>query len=274
MTEAHTEREFAKFMSELVGTNATLSYFCDFNKAGRNVARVAMRLNQLNFLIGQPNMEKAVRLLWEENPKVFSILDILIAVRRSQKKKVIGNRGKMVPLECYFETVEGVLTFLAETGLQAMLQSKQVKDLVDYVFGVEVGLDSNSRKNRGGNAFADKIATIFEAHSVEFEREINSTAYPELNILGMDKKRFDFVVSSSRKKYLIEVNFYNTGGSKLNEVARSYSDLAPKINAVDGFEFVWITDGLGWTHARNKLGEAFRIIPCVYNLASVTTFID
>ena len=92
-------------------------------------------------------------------------------------------------------------------------------------------------------------------------------------MLGADEKRFDFFIKTPAKKYLIEVNFYSGGGSKLNEVARSYTDLAPKVNSVDGFEFVWITDGIGWKSARNKLEEAYNTIPSVYNLTSVSSFI-
>lgn len=94
------------------------------------------------------------------------------------------------------------------------------------------------------------------------------------NVLGDDEKRFDFVIKTTSKTYLIEVNFYSGGGSKLNEVARSYSDIAPKINSVPGFEFVWITDGIGWKSARNKLQEAYNIIPSIYNLTNIKDFLD
>lgn len=95
-----------------------------------------------------------------------------------------------------------------------------------------------------------------------------------MKALGADNKRFDFVIRTSEKIYLIEANFYTGGGSKLNEVARSYSELAPKINAVPGFEFVWITDGIGWESARNKLEEAFAHIPSVYNLTNINELIS
>lgn len=93
-------------------------------------------------------------------------------------------------------------------------------------------------------------------------------------MLGDDEKRFDFVIKTSKKTYLIEVNFYSGGGSKLNEVARSYSDIAPKVNSVLGFEFVWITDGIGWKSAKNKLQEAYNIIPSIYNLTSIKDFLQ
>ena len=86
MNKAHTEKQFDEFLSQLLDTNATLDFFCDFKKINRNVNEVSIKLNQLNYLIGQENMEAAIRELWHENKNVFSVLDILIAVRRKDKK--------------------------------------------------------------------------------------------------------------------------------------------------------------------------------------------
>ena len=118
------------------------------------------------------------------------------------------------------------------------------------------------------------IAEILKENGVTYRQEVYSSEFPELSVLGADEKRFDFLVETPKKKYLIEVNFYSGGGSKLNEVARAYTELAPKVNSVKGFEFVWITDGIGWKSARNKLEEAYNTIPSVYNLASIGSFID
>lgn len=274
MTKAHSEQEFQSFLSQLKETNATLDYWCDFKKIAENVEEISIKLNQLNYLIGQTDMDKAIRRLWNENPKVFSILDILIAVRKKDKKKVITDSGDVQLIEHYFDTVEGVITYINETGLKEVFQAKQVKNLVDYVFGVEAGLDSNARKNRSGHIMENRIAFILSENGIKYEKEIYSTIYPELSILGEDKKRFDFVITTKNKVYLIEVNFYSGGGSKLNEVARSYSDIGPKINSLPNFEFVWITDGQGWLSAKNKLEEAFFIIPNVYNLTTISEFIQ
>ena len=117
------------------------------------------------------------------------------------------------------------------------------------------------------------MANIFKEYHVSFRQEVYSSEFPELSVLGTDEKRFDFYIDTPKKKYLIEVNFYSGGGSKLNETARSYTELAPRVNSVDGFEFVWITDGIGWRSARNKLEEAYNTIPCVYNLTTIKDFI-
>ena len=142
------------------------------------------------------------------------------------------------------------------------------------MFGVETGLDSNARKNRSGHVMEDVVAEILIENGIDYRTEVYSSEWKELTkALGDDEKRFDFVIETPQKIYLIEVNFYSGGGSKLNEVARAYSDIAPKINAVAGFEFVWITDGIGWNSAKNKLQEAFNIIPSIYNLTSIHNFI-
>lgn len=269
----HTKEEFRRFMSQLKETNATLDYYCDFEKIQANVEAISIKLNQLNYLIGQDDLDAAIRRLWKENPKVFEVMDILIAVRTSDNKKAIMEDGTVKLISSFFHDVQGVIDYVHGTGLDKVLKNKQVNNLVDYVFGVETGLDTNARKNRSGSLMEGQVASIFDEAGINYRSEVYSTEFPELSVLGEDKKRFDFVVATDECTYLVEVNFYSGGGSKLNEVARAYSELSPKINAVDGFRFVWITDGVGWNSARNKLEEAFYAIPDVYNLTTVSKFI-
>lgn len=274
MTSNNNNNGFETFLSQLKETNATLDFFCDFNKVEENVQKVEFNLNKLNYLIGKDNMEEAIRFVWEQDPSAFSVLDIIIAVRKKDKKKVIDDKGNVTLIENYFDSVDSVITFIKETGLKEVFQSRQIKNLVDYVFGVEVGLDTNARKNRSGELMADRIGDIFDLNGIPYTREVNSTLFPRLKILGKDKKRFDFVVTTRAKIYLMEVNFYSGGGSKLNEVARSYSDIGPKINSLPEFEFVWVTDGQGWFSAKNKLEEAYSIIPNIYNLTTINDFVN
>lgn len=270
----HTSEQFDMFMSQLKETNTSLEFYCDFEKINNNVESISIKLNQLNYLIGQVDMDAAIRRLWNENKNVFSILEILIAVRVSDKKKAIMADGNVKLINSLFDSVDGVIEYIHGTGLDKVFKNKQIKNLVDYVFGVETGLDTNARKNRSGHLMEGQVASILDNASIIYRQEVYSTEYPELSVLGEDKKRFDFVVETNHCKYLMEVNFYSGGGSKLNEVARAYSELSPKINAVSGFEFVWITDGIGWKSARNKLQEAYSIIPNVYNLTDIKNFIN
>ncbi|MGM9746908.1 MAG: type II restriction endonuclease [Paludibacteraceae bacterium] len=265
---------FELFLSQLKRTNATLDGFTDFKKVSANVGKIAIKLNQLNYLLGKTDLHTAIKDLFDENPLTFEILEILVAVRKSDKKMVLNKDFKPQLLEDYFTTADGVIEYIEGTGLADVFRSKKITNLVDYVFGIEVGLDTNARKNRGGHNMEHAVAKIFTDAGIHYRTEVYSNEFADLKSLGGDLKRFDFVVETPVKTYLIETNFYNSGGSKLNEVARSYSELAPKINQYPAYEFVWITDGQGWLSAKNKLEEAFSIIPSLYNLTSLTSFIE
>ncbi len=264
--------QFKLFLSQLSETNSTLDIFTDFEKVKDNVNRISIKLNQLNYLIGKENLKEAVEALYKENKSVFEVLGILIAVR--ENKKAINEDGNIVPLETYFETPEKIVEFIEQTGLADVFRNKNITNLVDYVFGVEVGLDTNARKNRGGDNMSKAVSQIFDKAGIFYKKEVSTTLFPEIVSLGADVKRFDFVIKTQNKTYLIEANYYNGGGSKLNEIARSYSDVAPKINKYENFEFVWVTDGQGWLSAKNKLEEAFSIIPSIYNTATLHLFVD
>jgi type-2 restriction enzyme mboI len=267
------KEQFKIFLSQLSETNATLDYFVDFQKVIGNVRKIALKLNQLNYLIGKDNLEEAINELYEENPKVFEVLDILIAVR-NKNTKILDNIGKIVSLENYFTSPKSILEYICETRLAEVFKNKEITNLVDYVFGIEVGLDTNARKNRGGDNMSKAVSLLFDREEVYYKKEVNSTLFLDIESLGVDVKRFDFVIKTKKKTYLIETNFYNTGGSKLNEVARAYSEVAPKINQYENYEFVWITDGQGWLSAKNKLEEAYNAIPSVYNLTTLSKFVE
>lgn len=266
--------KFDVFLSQLKETNATLGFFTDFSKVSSSIAKIAVKLNQLNYLLGKDDLRAAVDLIYNENPKAFEVLDILVAVRKKDKKLVLNEKLQPVLLESFFNDVDSICTYIEGTGLGEVFRSKKITNLVDYVFGVEVGLDTNARKNRSGKLMAEAVAKVFAEAGIVYDEEVNSTTFNDLKGLGKDLKRFDFVIRKKEKIFLIETNFYNDGGSKPNEVARSYSDIAPKINANKKYEFVWITDGQGWLSAKNKLEEAYGIIPRVYNLTTLPSFVE
>lgn len=272
--KAHTDAQFEQFMSQLKETNATLDFYCDFKKIENNVADISISLNMLNYLLGKQDLRKAVEALWARDPKVFDVMDILIATRKKDNKMFFDDLGRFRTVHSLFSSVDGVVEFLEGTGLAEVFRKPEIKDLVDYVFGVETGLDTNARKNRSGDITETLVEKIFTKAGVKYEKQISSKTFPEIEkVLGVDQKVFDFVIKTTNKTYLIEVNFYSGGGSKLNEVARSYTELAPKVNSIPGFEFVWITDGVGWNSAKNKLQEAFATIPSIYNLTTINEYI-
>ena len=265
---------FDDFLNSMSETNATLDYFTDFDKVKKNVAQIEIKLNQLNYLLGKDDLTQAVYELYAECPNAFCILEILIAVRKKEQKKSLDEKGQVVTLNSYFQSEDKIIDFLNNTGLADVFRDKNIKNLVDYVFGIEVGLDTNARKNRGGDNMSKAVQSLFDSAGIYYKKEVRNTIFMEIESLGADVKQFDFVIKTKIKTYVIETNYYNSGGSKLNEVARAYTDVAPKINQYPQYEFVWITDGQGWKTAKNKLQEAYTHIPSVYNLYTLHGFIE
>jgi type II restriction enzyme len=270
----HSKEQFNSFMRQLKGTNRSLNFYCDFGKISRNVRNIAINLNTLNYLLTVKNLKQGVEDIWGQNPQAFNVLGILVAIRDDTNELVLNDLGAVVKMNDYYKNSQSVYNFIVETGLSNVFLSHQITNLVDYVFGIETGLDTNARKNRSGVIMENTIGSIFTRFDIPFSTQVSSKKYPDLKGLGTDEKVFDFSVSTKEKTYLIEVNFYSSGGSKLNEVARSYSELSPVINNNPKYEFVWITDGIGWNQASNKLEQAFNIISNIYNLTTIDQFIS
>lgn len=268
-------KDFNLFMSQLYETNATLDFYCDFEKIQKNVEYIAISLNMLNYLVGKENLKEAVQHLWNRDPSVFQVLDILIATRRRDNKMYLLANKTAQPISELYKSVDGVMEFLNGTGLATVFQRREIKNLVDYVFGVETGLDTNARKNRSGDVMENWVHNILIKNGIPCQKEVPSKLFPTVKaILGKDIKRFDFVIRTKVMTYLIEVNFFSKGGgSKPSEVARAYTELSPKINGIEGYKFVWITDGKGWDGV-GSFKEAYQEIPFIYNLSNVQEFVD
>lgn len=269
------ELGFNEFLNTLQDTNRKLSFYVDWQKCLSNKDEIKLCLNHLNFLLGvnKNEIKAKIHFLFAEYPKAFSCLNILIAVR-DKKEKLFNNQGLVFELKSYFETADKVYDFINESGLIDIFANSKIKDLNDYVFGIEVGLDTNARKNRSGTAMEKLLAKEFAKHNLTFKEQVEVNKFDDLNrCFGKDLKRFDFVIYGNNKTYFIECNFYSTAGSKLNEVARAYQEIAEKFNAFPNYDFIWITDGKGWLDAKSKLSEAYNLVK-IYNLSNLQNFIN
>ncbi|GAA7072973.1 type II restriction endonuclease [Helicobacter pylori] len=218
-------------------------------------------------------LKSCVKSLFKEYPKAFNVLNILIAVRNKDEVALDAD-GNFYPLHSYFENDEKVYQFICQTGLDQIFCNRNIKDLNDFVFGIEVGLDSNARKNRSGKVMENHLSGLFFQAQLNFKEQVDIREFEDLyQAFGDDIKKFDFVVCGKDKTYFIEANFYTISGSKLNEVARSYQELALKFEAFLNYEFIWITDGIGWLDAKSKLQEAYKSVE-IYNLSNVNDFIS
>lgn len=271
------------FLTTLSITNRTPEYYVNWDKVERETKQYELELNTLNYLIGKENIYEETLRLFEQQPNLIKAIPSLIASRDKVLDILsIDNNDDMSFERLDFskidtERIEDYVIFAEDSGLLDFLQNKANRSLVDYVYGVEAGLDSNARKNRSGTT----MEGILERHVSKLASELGlewkaqaTAAYikEKWNIeVPVDKseRRFDVAVYSSKnnKLWLIETNYYGGGGSKLKAVAGEFTELSQfVVQSKDDVEFVWVTDGQGWKTAHLPLSEAFGHIVNVFNL--------
>lgn len=277
-------RDFSTWLSGFRDSIADYGYYIDFEKVYCNVDRVRLELHLLNSLIGSKNIAEDFQTLVSRYPETLKCIPLLLAVRENEIFCQNENGGylyqfdlRKIPQNARLP-VEQYAYFMEQTGLFDLLQNRIIGNLVDYVTGVETGLDSNGRKNRGDHLMENLVeGFIQKAGFVKGEtyfkemyiHEITAKWGLDLSAIsnqGKTEKRFDFVVKTPGMIYGIETNFYSSSGSKLNETARSYKTLALETDTIEGFTFVWFTDGKGWMSARNNLEETFDVMEYLYNI--------
>ncbi len=271
-------RDFNEWLSGFRDSIATWKYYTDFEKVYLNTNKIKDELNILNGLIGADNIKSEFKRIINKYPDTLKVIPILIAKREYEIKITDAEKNYLFNFKNPNYTIDDYIKFMDKTGLFDLLQNHIIHSLVDYVMGVETGMDTNGRKNRTGDAMEDLVESfILKAgfvRDVNYFKEMYIHEIAEkwgidlsaISNQGKTEKRFDFVIKTDNMIYGTETNFYGGGGSKLNETARSYKNLALETNAIDGFTFVWFTDGAGWTSARHNLEETFDILPHIYNI--------
>jgi type II restriction enzyme len=271
-------RNFNDWLSKFRSSIANYGYYVDFDKVHKNVDNIKVELNILNSLIGSKDIENEFEQLVTKYPETIKCIPILLAVREKEIYAIDGDGEFKYNFKQRNYSIEQYKVFMKKTGLFDLLENHIVYNLVDYVTGVETGLDSNGRKNRGGHLMEDLV----ESYIVKAGFIKNETYFKEMYIheitekwdidlsaisnSGKMEKRFDFVIKTDNMIYGIETNFYASGGSKLNETSRSYKQLSQESDTINGFTFVWFTDGQGWKSARHNLEETFDVMEHIYSI--------
>lgn len=273
-----TKRNFDEWLLKFRESISNYSYYVDFPKVIRNIEEIKIELNILNSLIGSKNIEDDFEKIIKKYPATLSCIPLLIAVRESKIYAQDDEGAFLYDFKNMKYDIEQYKVFMRKTGLFDMIANHLVNNLVDYAFGVETGLDSNGRKNRGGHQMESlvenhiKKAGFIKGENYFKEMKINQIEelfgidLSAISNKGKTVKRFDFVIKTDSMVYGIETNFYASSGSKLNETARSYKQIALESETIDGFKFVWITDGKGWNDARNNLKETFEVLENMFNI--------
>lgn len=276
-----TNRNFDDWLSNFRASISGYDYYIDFEKVVRNVDGIKVELNILNSLIGSKDIEHDFENVIEKYPATLACIPLLLAVRGNEIYAQDEAGAFLYDFKNMNYSIEQYKYFMRKTGLFDMIANHLVNNLVDYALGIETGLDSNGRKNRGGHQMENLVEKYIE--SAGFERDVNyfkemylseieenwNIDLSALSNQGKAAKRFDFVVKTDSMIYAIETNFYGGGGSKLNETARSYKMLSQEADTIDGFTFVWFTDGIGWKSAKGNLRETFDVMEHIYNIVDM-----
>lgn len=267
-------RDFDTWLGKFKSSISNFGYYINFDKVYENVEKYKVEFNIMNSLIGSRNIEADFRSLVVRYPEILRCIPTLLAVREREIYAMDSKGEHIYDFKKYNDTVDEYAYFMEKTGLFDLIANHIINNLVDYATGVEAGLDSNGRKNRGGHLMEDVVEEFIKDTGAEYYKEmyledIEARWDLDLSALsnsGSTRKRFDFVVKTPSTVYAIETNFYkgSGGGSKLNETARSYKLLAQEAEGIDGFEFVWLTDGTAWRSARGNLKETFDTTEYVF----------
>ena len=275
------KRDFKEWLKTFRNSICDYGYYVDFNKVYGNVETIKVELNILNSLIGSKNIEADFEKLLTNYPQVLKCIPVLLAVRGREIYTIDGDGEYLFNFKKMNYSVEEYKMFMRKTGLFSLISEHVINNLVDYVTGVEVGLDSNGRKNRGGHLMENLVEDYLQkaglVKGVDYFKEMYisdiekkwSIDLSNISNQGKSEKRFDFVVKKGATIYGIETNFYTGGGSKLNETARSYKTIALESKEIQGFAFVWFTDGQGWHSARHNLEETFDVMDNIYCISDM-----
>lgn len=275
------KRNFNEWFKTFKSSICDYSYYVNFEKIYGNVDSIKVELNIFNSLIGSKNIENDFEQLVAEYPKVLKCIPILLAVRGSEIYAIDGDGEYLFNFKKMNYFVDEYKMFMRKTGLFDLISNRIINNLVDYVTGVEVGLDSNGRKNRGGHLMENLVEDYLqkaglvkgtdyfkEMYISDIQRRWNLDL-SNISNTGKMEKRFDFVVRKGNTVYGIETNFYASSGSKLNETARSYKTITLEARDIKGFAFVWFTDGIGWQSAKHNLEETFDVLDNLYCISDL-----
>lgn len=271
-------RDFDEWLGKFRASISSYDYYIDFDKVVRNVDEIKVELNILNSLIGSKDIESDFETIVARYPETLACIPLLLAVRGNEIYAQDEDGAFLYNFKKMNYNVEQYKIFMRKTGLFDMIVNHLVHNLVDYAFGIETGLDSNGRKNRGGHQMENLVEKYIQAAGFVKDKNYFKEMYLKdieqrwsidlsaLSNQGKAAKRFDFVIKTEKMIYAIETNFYGGGGSKLNETARSYKMLSQEADTIDGFTFVWFTDGIGWKSARGNLRETFEVMENIYSI--------
>jgi type II restriction enzyme len=138
-------------------------------------------LNTLNQVIDSEDIYHDILKLFIQQPDLVKVIPALMATREHALDLIsFDEKDYMETYNLDFknidlENIRSYVDFIDQAGLLDFLQANVHYSLVDYMYGVETGLDSNGRKNRSGTTmeiiFETEIKKICEELGVEHKSQ-------------------------------------------------------------------------------------------------------
>ena len=278
------DRVLEEFQKNLVKTNRDHKFFVNWNKVQQHAEKFKIELNILNALIGSNSLKEDFYELLKNYPEVLRAFPILMAIRDLNFPVIEDfSQDDINIIDYSFNINKGTqltdnqifnyYSFIEKTGIINLFSL--IKDFYDYVVGVEVGMDTNARKNRGGKAMELLVKPlisditkkydimILEQKKFEFIKKNYGLNIPE----GLKNRRCDFLLVKGSNYLNIEVNYYSGSGSKPEEIVDAYINRFNEIRQKKG-NFIWITDGDVWTTSVSQIDKGFRNLPYLLDFTS------
>ena len=269
------------FCGSLLATNRTYDFFVNWKKVQSNIEKFKIEIGILSTLTRSKSFEKELEAILLEYPKTAQVLPLLIAMRDARFDVLENLENASVYTFDFSQkltknSAQKILDFVKQSGIASSLFT-QIKVLHDYLYGVEVGLDSNARKNRSGSFMENIIGQSLD----EIRQSVkNVEIFPKGTFRNLATKHGlpiphslrdrtpDFSIRRGNQLLSIEVNFYSGQGSKPQEIVDAYINRQRELKR-SGWEFIWITDGNGWRKGQNQISKAIEQMDFVMNISFV-----
>lgn len=278
------------FQETLTVTNRDFKFLTDWKKIEKVVKKYRFEIALFDVLIKSYNFDNELRQLLSKYPDAIKVLPLLLALsnKDSEELVLVEDFLNWNFAEFHFnfrefngssEHLDKAARLFEKTGLKNFFLNLSAKSILDYTIGVQVGLDTNARKNRSGHIMEklieEEILSYKKSDEITFEvfTQKKFKFLKEKDILypnELSERKADFLLVKDKNWVNIEVNFYNTSGSKPEEIVNAYTERQRYIKNSGG-HFVLITDGLGWRkktkdNVQNQVKIAFKELDYIMNL--------
>lgn len=197
------KKEFTSWPDTFQPTLATCDYFTDFEKVNHRIKELKPQIKLVKNILKQDDILIAIETTLNEDFSLMSILPLFIAVNTS-KATFIDSNGQYQTISFNKSTndLSVYMEFIKTSGIVDVLKKVKSVGVEKYLFGILVGMDSNTRKNRMGRLAEDKLEEFLQKTGNPYYKEVTletikgryNVDISQLSNHKVSSKRFDYVM--------------------------------------------------------------------------------